>query len=74
MEFSNCEQGAQLQLEPQSGVNLGPYQKGGITQTIRVNNVPRGSGSTVKMRWKVSYIISGQPKNEMGEITSLGVS
>lgn len=70
----NYFQGAQLQLEPQSGVNLGPNQKHGITQTIRINNVQRGNGTNVKMRWKASYTHGGQPKNEMGEIASLGVS
>ncbi|OAK95005.1 VHS-domain-containing protein [Phaeosphaeriaceae sp. SRC1lsM3a] len=69
-----ASKGAQLQLQPQSGVNLSPNQKHGITQTIRVNNVPQGSGSTVKMRWKASYMHGGQPKNEMGEIASLGIS
>ncbi|XP_014561796.1 hypothetical protein COCVIDRAFT_33404 [Bipolaris victoriae FI3] len=68
-----ASKGAQLQLEPQSGVNLGPNQKFGITQNIRVNNVQRGSGNNVKMRWKASYSLGGQQKNEMGEITSLGV-
>lgn len=70
----NKNQGAQLQLEPQSGVNLGPHQKFGITQNIRVNNVQRGSGNNVKMRWKATYSLGGQQKNEMGEIPSLGVS
>ncbi|KAG9192438.1 hypothetical protein G6011_11172 [Alternaria panax] len=36
-----ASKGAQLQLEPQSGVNLGPNQKLGITQNIRVNNDPQ---------------------------------
>lgn len=67
-------QGARLQLEPQSGVNLAPNQKMGITQVIRVNNVQRGSGNSVKMRWKATYSLGGQAKNEMGEIPSLGVS
>lgn len=66
--------GAQLQLEPQSGVDLAPNQKFGITQTIRVNNVQRGAGSSVRMRWKLSYSLGGREKNEMGEISSLGVS
>ncbi|KAI8939349.1 hypothetical protein NX059_003136 [Plenodomus lindquistii] len=69
-----ASKGAQLQLEPQSGVNLAPNQKGGITQNIRVNNVQRGTGTSVKMRWKASYSLGGQQKNEMGEIPSLGVS
>ncbi|KAF2851153.1 ADP-ribosylation factor-binding protein-like protein GGA1 [Plenodomus tracheiphilus IPT5] len=69
-----ASKGAQLQLEPQSGVNLAPNQKFGITQNIRVNNVQRGTGASVKMRWKASYSLGGQQKNEMGEIPSLGVS
>ncbi|KAH9862086.1 hypothetical protein IAQ61_010288 [Plenodomus lingam] len=69
-----ASKGAQLQLEPQSGVNLAPNQKFGITQNIRVNNVRIGTGSSVKMRWKASYSLGGQQKNEMGEIPSLGVS
>ncbi|KAH8727227.1 VHS domain-containing protein [Phaeosphaeriaceae sp. PMI808] len=68
-----ASKGAQLQLEPQSGVNLTPNQKHGITQTIRVNNVQQGSGNTVKMRWKASYSQGGKQKNEMGEIPNLGV-
>jgi hypothetical protein len=67
-------QGAQLQLEPQSGVTLAPNQKHGITQNIRVNNVQRGNGNSVKMRWKASYSLGGQQKSEQGEIASLGVS
>lgn len=70
---TNNPQGAQLQLEPQSGVNLGPNQRFGITQNIHVKNVQSGSGNNVKMRWKASYSLGGQQKNEMGEIASLGV-
>jgi len=64
----------QLQLEPQSSVDLAPNQKFGITQTIRVNNVQRGTGAGVKMRWKASYLLGGKQKYDMGEIASLGVS
>ena len=67
-------QGAQLQLEHQSGVTLAPNQRNGITQNIRLNGVQRGSGNSIKMRWKVTYSVGGQSKNEMGEIASLGVS
>ncbi|KAJ4990724.1 VHS domain-containing protein [Stagonosporopsis vannaccii] len=69
-----ASKGAQLQLEPQSGVTLAPNQKHGITQNIRVNNVQRGNGNSVKMRWKASYSLGGQQKSEQGEIASLGVS
>lgn len=71
---ANVSKGAHLQLEPQSGVTLAPNQKHGITQNIRVNNVQRGNGSSVKMRWKASYSLGGQQKSEQGEIASLGVS
>lgn len=71
---TNATKGAQLQLEPQSGVTLAPSQKHGITQNIRVNNVQRGNGNSVKMRWKASYSLGGQQKSEQGEIVSLGVS
>ncbi|KAF2444256.1 VHS-domain-containing protein [Karstenula rhodostoma CBS 690.94] len=68
-----ASKGAQLQLEHQSGVTLAPNQRNGITQNIRLNGVQRGSGSSIKMRWKVTYSVGGQSKNEMGEIPSLGV-
>ncbi|KAF2871029.1 ADP-ribosylation factor-binding protein-like protein GGA1 [Massariosphaeria phaeospora] len=68
-----ASKGAQLQLEPQSGVSLSPNQQNGITQNIRVNGVQPGSGTSVKMRWKSSYTMGGQTINEMGEIPSLGV-
>lgn len=63
-----------MQLEPQSGVTLAPNQKHGITQNIRVNNVQRGNGLSVKMRWKAAYSLGGQAKSEHGEIANLGVS
>lgn len=71
---ADTSKGAQLQLEPQSGVKLAPNQKHGITQNIRINNVQTGAGNSVKMRWKASYSLGGQQKSEQGEIASLGVS
>ncbi|KAJ4348413.1 ARF-binding protein [Didymosphaeria variabile] len=68
-----ASKGAQLQLEHQSGVTLAPNQRNGITQNIRLNGVQRGSGSSIKMRWKVTYSVGGQSKNEMGEIPFLSV-
>ncbi|PVH92659.1 ADP-ribosylation factor-binding protein GGA1 [Periconia macrospinosa] len=69
-----ASKGAQLQLEPQTGVSLAPRQQNGVTQNIRLNGVQTGSGNNIKMRWKVSYSLGGNQKNEMGEIPSLGVS
>ncbi|KAF2278313.1 ADP-ribosylation factor-binding protein-like protein GGA1 [Westerdykella ornata] len=62
------------QMWPQSGVNLGPNQRYGIVQTIRLHGVPRGQGTAVKMRWKLSYLLGGARRDESGEIASLGVS
>ncbi|KAF2466837.1 ADP-ribosylation factor-binding protein-like protein GGA1 [Lindgomyces ingoldianus] len=64
----------QLKLEPQSSIFLSPNQQNGITQTIKLHGVQRGQGSNVKMRWKAAYSVGGARKDEMGEISSLGVS
>ena len=66
-------QGYTLKLEPQSGQNLKPQQIDGITQTIRLQGVEPGHGNNVKLRWKVSYSLAGQARNEQGELTSLGM-
>ncbi|KAF2018511.1 VHS-domain-containing protein [Aaosphaeria arxii CBS 175.79] len=63
----------QQQMEHQSSVSLGPKQQNGISQNIRLIGVQRGQGSNVKMRWKVAYSVGGIRKDEMGEISSLGV-
>ncbi|KAL8648782.1 MAG: hypothetical protein Q9226_005851 [Calogaya cf. arnoldii] len=62
-----------LQLTPQSGRTLKPNQANGITQPIEINGVPRGSGNSVKMRWKASYKVGGELKMEQGEVASLGI-
>ncbi|KAL9628786.1 MAG: hypothetical protein Q9204_005663 [Flavoplaca sp. TL-2023a] len=62
-----------LQLTPQSGRTLQPNQVNGITQPIEINGVPRGSGNSVKMRWKASYKVGGEMKMEQGEVGSLGI-
>lgn len=67
------QQGYTLQLTPQSGRTLQPNQRNGITQPIEVNGVPRGSGNSVKMRWKASYKLGGEMKMDQGEVPSLGI-
>ncbi|KAI4258283.1 MAG: hypothetical protein L6R42_005188, partial [Xanthoria sp. 1 TBL-2021] len=62
-----------LQLTPQSGRTLQPKQANGITQPMEINGVPRGSGNSVKMRWKASYKVGGEMKMEQGEVASLGI-
>ncbi|KAF1351895.1 VHS domain-containing protein [Delphinella strobiligena] len=67
--------GYSLKLEPQSSRNLGPNQKDGITQSIKVQGVNRGTGQSVKMRWRASYSVAGQQQqDEQGMVESLGVN
>lgn len=67
-----------MQLEPQSGRTLAPQQRGGITQRIRVQGVPAGTGTAVRLRWKASYCVGAgaaatTTRQEQGELTGLGV-
>ena len=61
-----------LRLKPQSGRILLPHQRNGITQDLFLEGVERGKGGTVKMRWKVSYKVGSESKEQQGEIASLG--
>ena len=62
-----------LQLNPQTGQTLLPNQRAGIEQQMYVEPVPEGSGNSVKIRWKLSYTLNSQVKNEAGEVTNMGV-
>jgi ADP-ribosylation factor-binding protein GGA len=64
----------QLKLEPQSGRNLAPSQRDGITQVISLLGVEQGKGEGVRMRWKAGYLVGGERKEEMGEVSGLGIS
>ena len=66
-------QGLTLRLSPQSGRTLQPHQEDGITQTIEINDVPKGQANSVKMRWKASYNMKGQVHQEQGEVPALGI-
>jgi len=67
-------QGFSLKMEPQTGRTLEPLQEQGISQVIFLNGVEYGNGAAVKMRWKVSYKVGGEPNFEQGEIQALGVA
>lgn len=66
-------QGFKLRLTPQSGRTLQAQQKVGITQPIEIHGVVKGQVSSVKMRWKASYIMMGEVKQEQGEVPALGI-
>lgn len=40
---------------------------------MRVMGVEKGKGTSVKLRWRASYTIQGETKNEQGELAGLGV-
>jgi ADP-ribosylation factor-binding protein GGA len=71
---TNNYQGLSLNLQAQSGRSLQAQQKDGITQIIRVNGVERGKGNTVKMRWKASYKLGTEMRQEQGQVENLGVA
>ena len=67
------EKSYSLQLRPQSGRDLAPNQRNAVQQEILLSGVPPGKGSSVKIRYKVSYQTNGQPFDEQGNVPSLGI-
>lgn len=61
-------------MEPQTGRSLQPFAQHGISQNIRLNGVSYGQGSAVKLRWRASYRVGSEMKNEQGEVSALGVA
>ncbi|MCJ1257324.1 hypothetical protein MMC24_005149 [Lignoscripta atroalba] len=66
--------GYSLRLTPQSGRMLQPLKKDAITQPIEIHGVAKGQSGNVKMRWKASYKVAGDMRQEQGEVGSLNVS
>ncbi|MCJ1277929.1 hypothetical protein MMC21_005743 [Puttea exsequens] len=62
-----------LRLTPQSGRSMQPLQQNAITQPIAVHGVTRGNANAVKMRWKASFRIAGELREEGGMVDGLGV-
>ncbi|CAF9929083.1 MAG: hypothetical protein ALECFALPRED_004244 [Alectoria fallacina] len=66
--------GFTLKLTPQSGRTLQPNQKDGITQHIVLSGVARGQANSAKIRWKASYKVAGDLRQEQGEVPPLGIA
>ncbi|KAL2151269.1 hypothetical protein VTH82DRAFT_6367 [Thermothelomyces myriococcoides] len=68
--------GYELLLDPQSGRTLAPKQSRGITQSIKVRHAgnPTKKVESIKLRWRVSYKVGGELKQEMGEIPEFTVA
>jgi hypothetical protein len=62
-----------LQLFPQSGRHIDPYQKNGVRQELELYGIPHGKGSSVRLRYKVSYRLGQELKEEQGLVPPLGV-
>ncbi|PLB46857.1 VHS-domain-containing protein [Aspergillus steynii IBT 23096] len=63
-----------LQLRPQSGRDVGPQQTNGVQQEMLVDGVETGKGNSIKMRFKVSYRMGNERKEEQGMVPALGIA
>lgn len=68
------EKSYSLELKPQTGRDMPPLARHAIQQEVILNGVPVGKGNAVKMRFKVSYELNGQTRDEQGNVPSLGIS
>lgn len=63
-----------LQLRPQSGRQITPQQQHGVRQEIQLDGIDLGKGNSVRLRYKVSYKVGDQAKDESGLVPSLGIA
>ncbi|KAI1082574.1 VHS-domain-containing protein [Whalleya microplaca] len=69
--------GYELQLQPQTGRALQPHQKYGVTQAIQVWHAGGDRArrvESVRLRWRVSYSLGAETRNETGEIPEFSVA
>ncbi|KAJ5083633.1 hypothetical protein N7456_013060 [Penicillium angulare] len=62
-----------LQLRPQSGREVAPLQGNGVQQDMLLDGIDSGKGNSVKIRFKVSYKLGSEAREEQGMVPSLGV-
>ncbi|KAE8349054.1 VHS domain-containing protein [Aspergillus coremiiformis] len=63
-----------LQLRPQSGRDIAGLQANGVQQEMLVSGVDVGQGNAIKMRFKVSYRVGNERKEEQGMVPPLGIA
>ncbi|GAB0134613.1 hypothetical protein EsDP_00002978 [Epichloe bromicola] len=68
--------GYELQLKPQTGRDLAPKQIRGITQEVNVwhSGNQAQKVESVKLRWRATYKVGTEQKNEMGEIPEFSIA
>ena len=74
--FFPHSQGYELQLTPQTGRDLAPKQSRGITQHVQVWHAGNRSRKvdSVKLRWRATYQVANEQKNETGEIPEVSIA
>ncbi|PYI04896.1 VHS domain protein [Aspergillus sclerotiicarbonarius CBS 121057] len=63
-----------LQLRPQSGRDIGPQQTNGVQQEMLISGVAGGKGNSIKIRFRVSYRVGNERKEEQGMVPPLGIA
>ncbi|KAJ5328209.1 hypothetical protein N7452_008599 [Penicillium brevicompactum] len=63
-----------LQLRPQSGRDVAPQQQNGVQQEMLMDGIDVGKGNSVKIRFKVSYKLGGEAREEQGMVPALGIA
>jgi ADP-ribosylation factor-binding protein GGA len=53
---------------------MGAHQQNGVQQEMVVEGIEAGKGNSVKMRFKVSYRVGGEAREEQGMVPALGIS
>ncbi|KAM0511578.1 hypothetical protein ACHAPE_009728 [Trichoderma viride] len=68
--------GYELQLKPQTGRALSPKQSRGVTQEVDVWHTGNKNQrvESVKLRWRASYKVGEEVKNETGEIAEFSLA
>ncbi|KAG5297435.1 VHS domain-containing protein [Histoplasma ohiense] len=68
------EKAYSLQLTPQSGRHIAPLQQNGVRLEMQLNGIPFGAGDSVKLRYKLSYKLGTEEKEEQGRVPPLGIA
>ncbi|KAJ5677673.1 uncharacterized protein N7477_003306 [Penicillium maclennaniae] len=63
-----------LQLRPQSGREIAPQQRNGVQQDMALDGIDSGKGNSVKIRFKVSYKLGDESREEQGMVPPLGIA
>ncbi|KAL4860922.1 hypothetical protein BDV12DRAFT_208654 [Aspergillus spectabilis] len=63
-----------LHLRPQSGRDIAPLQNNGVQQEMLIDGIDLGKGNSVKIRFRVSYRLNNETKEEQGMVPALGIA